>query len=247
MLKVKDLVLLKNGRKVVDEASIDFQKGQITILLGKSGSGKTSLLRCLACVEKPNSGEIIFDSESLLDMPFKQRCKSIGFVPQFFSLFPHLTVLENCIRALIDILRQPKEEAIEKAMDALRKLGMDGFATSYPYELSGGQQQRVAIVRGLLLDSQYFLFDEPTSALDPENTAQLVTLFQKLREEGKGLVIATQDMEFAQIATRPCPPKALPMEGRARHSIAGAPRSVMSARPGDPGEPSLEGFPTGPS
>lgn len=198
MLKVKDLALVKSGRKVLEGASLAFSREQVTVLLGKSGSGKTTLLRCLASIEIPDLGEITLDSRNLFDMSFKQRSRAVGFVPQFFALFPHLTVLDNCIRALIDILGQSRKEAIEKAMNILKKLGMDSFAASYPYELSGGQQQRVAIARCLLLDPQYLLFDEPTSALDPDNTAQLVHLFKSLRKEGKGLVIATQDMEFAR-------------------------------------------------
>ncbi len=198
MLEVKNLSLKKRGCQILDKISLQLLPQRCTLLLGKSGSGKTSLLRCLAQVERGYEGEILIDSQKLDQLSSQNRCRTVGFVPQSFALFPHLDVLDNCAYALRILMRQSRAEASRQAREALNSLGMEELATARPHELSGGQQQRVAIARALVLKPQFLLFDEPTSALDPENTELFLSILQKLQSQGTGIVISSQDMAFAR-------------------------------------------------
>ncbi|MBS0616043.1 MAG: amino acid ABC transporter ATP-binding protein [Verrucomicrobia bacterium] len=180
MLSVKDLFLTKK-KPILKGVSLDFPKGRISLLLGKSGSGKTSILRCVSQLEKDYVGEI--------------TPAQAGFVPQSFALFPHMTVYENIAQPLR--LASPKAALREEVGKVLSSLDIEELALSRPHELSGGQQQRVAIARALILNPDFLIFDEPTSALDPENTARFVQILQKLKEEGKGIIVSSQDMAFA--------------------------------------------------
>lgn len=185
MLEIKRLSLIKGGVLILNEVSLKFSPNRCTGLLGKSGSGKTSLLRCLVQIEKGYQGEV-------------KGGESLGFVSQSFALFPHLNVIDNCLYPLRIVKRLKRKEAMLKAQEMLTSLGMEKWSTAFPHELSGGQQQRVAIARALVLNPTYLVLDEPTSALDPENTVRLVEVLKKLQEQGKGIVISTQDMEFAR-------------------------------------------------
>ncbi|MGE5196049.1 MAG: ATP-binding cassette domain-containing protein [Anaerolineae bacterium] len=201
MLNVKKLSLIKtrNNKKdlILNDISFEIPKARITLLLGKSGSGKTSLLRCLAQVEKEYEGEISFGEKTLAQMTPKKRCQIIGFVPQSFALFPHMNVLENCACPLA-LLSQTNWQSVYKLVEkTLLSLDMGKFIDARPHELSGGQQQRVAIARALVLNPSFLLYDEPTSALDPENTELFIEILHQLRKEGKGLIISSQDMAFA--------------------------------------------------
>jgi ABC-type polar amino acid transport system ATPase subunit len=190
MLKVKKLSL----ENILQEISLEIPEKRITLLLGKSGSGKTTLLRCIAHLEKEYTGEIEYKEQKLSSLSSQERCKVLGFVPQSFALFPHMTILDNCAQPL-RLQGITKETAYEKALIMLDSLDMGKFANRKPHELSGGQQQRAAIARALVLDPTYLLFDEPTSALDPENTELFIELLQGF--QGKGILIASQDMAFA--------------------------------------------------
>ena len=182
MLEVKNLSVVKR-KKILNDISLSAPPGRVTLLLGKSGSGKTTLLRCLAQLEKKYSGEIHYGGQS------------IGFVPQSYALFPHMNVLDNCAQPLsLTVGKQPAREAAVKMLGVFE---MEGYATAYPHELSGGQQQRVAIARSLMLGPSMILLDEPTSSLDPKNTDLLIGVIHRLKSEGKGLVISSQDMGFA--------------------------------------------------
>jgi len=193
MLNIKQLSLAKSRGKVLQEISFEIPSKRTSLLLGKSGSGKTSLLRCIAQLEK-YEGEVLYRDQRLSDLPSQERCRVIGFVPQSFALFPHMTILDNCAQPL-RLLGEAKESAYKKALQTLDSLDMGAFADRRPHELSGGQQQRAAIARALVLNPSFLLFDEPTSALDPENTELFIQILQQL--EGKGIIIATQDMAFA--------------------------------------------------
>lgn len=195
MLSIKNLSLKKNKKPILNRISLDFPTNRITFLLGKSGSGKTTLLRCLAELEQGYEGEISWNQKPL---QFQKRSQIVGFVPQGFALFPHMNVLENCSRPLIHLFSERKTTAEFQACKILQSLEMEPFLSAYPFELSGGQQQRVAIARALLLNPHCILLDEPTSALDPESTELLIALLVKLRQEGRGLVISSQDMQFAK-------------------------------------------------
>jgi ABC-type polar amino acid transport system ATPase subunit len=202
MIRVQHLTLSKekNGKKAVllDDISLDMQAGKITLFLGKSGSGKTSLLRCFSQIETKYTGEIFCQEKRIDQLPPKKRCQLIGFVPQSYALFPSMTVLDNCAHPLRIVLGYSKKEAYQRVEEMIPTLGMQTLLHSYPYELSGGQQQRAAILRALLLDPLFLLLDEPTSALDPENTTLLLQIISRLKREGKGVIISSQDMFFAQ-------------------------------------------------
>jgi cystine transport system ATP-binding protein len=190
MLNVKKLSL----ESILREVSLEIPEKRITLLLGKSGSGKTTLLRCIAHLEKNYTGEIEYKEQKLSNLSSQERCKVLGFVPQSFALFPHMTILDNCAQPL-RLQGTTKEQAYEKARALLDSLDMGKFSNRKPHELSGGQQQRAAIARALVLDPAYLLFDEPTSALDPENTELFIEILQEFK--GKGILIASQDMAFA--------------------------------------------------
>ncbi|MBI5346785.1 MAG: amino acid ABC transporter ATP-binding protein [Chlamydiae bacterium] len=201
MLIVKELSLLKKreGKEIpiLNKISFEASKGRIFLLLGKSGSGKSSLLRCLAQLEKEYQGTISYKNQKLDEFKSKKRCSIIGFVPQSFALFPHMSILDNCAHPLRFIFKEKKRPSYEKAKDILRSLDMENFINVRPYQLSCGQQQRAAIARALMLTPLFLLFDEPTSALDPENTELFLQIIKKIKNDGKGIIISTQDMAFA--------------------------------------------------
>lgn len=192
---------LRYSRKeslILNDVSITFPAGRITVLLGKSGAGKTSLLRSIAGLEKPIHGSILIDGKDLSKMPCSQRARNVGIVFQQFNLFPHLTVLQNCMQPLMVNNAMFEDEARTKALAYLKMVEMEALAHRYPMQLSGGQQQRVAIARALCLEPQVLLLDEPTSALDPANTKALQRLLQYFAEQGLALVISSHDMEFVR-------------------------------------------------
>ncbi len=196
MLKIENLSLIKKKKHVLTEIHCDFPRNQITLLLGKSGCGKTSLLRSIAQLEPTCQGNLSFCGKSLREMSQKERCQLLGFVSQSYALFPHRNVLDNCAHPL-RLLGYSQKEARQRVDEMLAFLGMEPYLFAMPQELSGGQQQRVAIARALVLNPRFLLLDEPTSALDPENTSRLIEILKKLKKEGKGIIIASQDMAFA--------------------------------------------------
>jgi ABC-type polar amino acid transport system ATPase subunit len=196
MLRVENLSLVKKDKLILDKITCELLRGKITLLLGKSGSGKTSLLRCLAGLESDVGGEISFLGKSLLGLPPKNRSRLLGYVSQSYALFPHMRALDQCVHPLRVLLCLSEKEAREKIAQLFEFLDIKRYTAAYPHELSGGQQQRVAIARALALDPLFLLLDEPTSALDPENTGRLIEILKRLRDEGKGIIIASQDMAF---------------------------------------------------
>ena len=202
MLSITNLSLIKSTRKkvshLISDISLNIPRGKITLFLGKSGSGKTTILRCISQLEKKYQGEILYETQNLRELSPKERCQIIGFVPQSYALFPFMNVLTNCIHPLQTVLRVKKEAAMAKATKILNDFGMGQLLHSYPHQLSGGQQQRVALARALALNPTYLLLDEPTSALDPENTSILIQILQRLTSEGKAVIISSQDMHFAE-------------------------------------------------
>lgn len=199
MLKTNSIFLKKGPKKqaILNNISIEIPKGAITLFLGASGAGKSSLLRCLAQLETDYEGEVFYDNILLKGLAAPKRASFISFISQSYALFPHLTALDNCAQILQVTNKEQAVTAKQKASNFLAMLGMEAYATSYPHELSGGQQQRVAIARALTLNPAMLLLDEPTSALDPQNTNCLVEILCDLRDQGKGIVISTQDQNFA--------------------------------------------------
>jgi len=176
--------------------SFELRKGRITTFMGQSGAGKTTLLKCIANLHPHYEGIITCNGQDLKALSPIERATTVGFVLQQFHLFPHLTTLQNCNLALVDVLDISEKEAEEKAGEFLRLLGLGSLAHSFPSQLSGGQQQRVAIARALALSPKVLLLDEPTSSLDPESKKSLETLLIELNAKGITIALSSHDMPF---------------------------------------------------
>lgn len=194
--------LKKNFGKleVLKDMSIDISEGEVVVLLGPSGSGKSTFLRCLNQLEASTSGTIIIDGKNITDKhtDINKVRENIGMVFQHFNLFPHKTVMQNIMLAPVDLKKMNKEEAKEKCMQLLRRVGMEAKADAYPSQLSGGQKQRIAIARALAMNPDIMLFDEPTSALDPEMVGEVLDVMQELVHDGMTMVIVTHEIGFAK-------------------------------------------------
>ncbi len=199
-LQVRDLHKSFHKIKVLKGITTGFERNEVVSIIGPSGGGKSTFLRCLNLLETPTAGSIIFDGVDICDK--KQNInlhrQKMGMVFQQFNLFNNANVLHNLIDAPIRIKRMPVDQAEEKAMQLLRQVGMDGRADAYPYQLSGGQKQRVAIVRALMMDPEVMLFDEPTSALDPEMIGEVLDVMKRLAEAGMTMIVVTHEMRFAR-------------------------------------------------
>lgn len=210
ILEVRNLSKSFGELDVLKDISFNVEQGEVLAIIGPSGSGKSTLLRCINQLEKADGGKIrVCDLDMLVEnkkgrtvyadsSTLREIRLKIGLVFQNFNLFPHMTVLGNIIQAPISVLKMPKAEAVEKAMELLQKMGLESKADAYPYELSGGQQQRVSIARALALNPEVLFFDEPTSALDPELTGQVLKVIKELAEEKMTMVIVTHEMAFAR-------------------------------------------------
>jgi polar amino acid transport system ATP-binding protein len=205
MLKVRGLKKCFGKVEVLKGIDLDINRGEILVLVGPSGGGKTTLLRCINALEKADEGSIKINGKSLCvngkyaeKFELKDIRKDIGLVFQNFNLFPHMSVLENLIEAPQRVFGVGKAEAITRAKEILGFLGLEEKENNYPFELSGGQKQRVAIGRALALDPKLMCFDEPTSALDPGLTDEVTKLIKSLSEKGMATLIITHDMEFAK-------------------------------------------------
>ena len=187
-----ELEVLKNIEFHVD-------KGEVITIIGSSGSGKSTLLRCLNLLEIPDSGEILYRGQDILkgELNVNQYRTKVGMVFQSFNLFQNKTVLDNCVIGQTKVLKRRKEEAIEKAMFYLEKVGMKSFAHASSSQLSG-QKQRVAIARALCMEPEVLLFDEPTSALDPEMVGDVLKVMKQLAEDGLTMIVVTHEMGFAK-------------------------------------------------
>lgn len=205
MFEVKDLTKSFGKLDVLKGINATFQKGDVAAIIGPSGGGKSTFIRCLNLLEKPTSGQIIFEGTDITAKGFdvnKHRQK-VGMVFQQFNLFNNLNVLDNVTIALDKVKHVKKEEAEKKAMELLARVGLADKAEAYPSQLSGGQKQRIAIVRALAMEPDVLLFDEPTSALDPEMVGEVLGVISNLTKEGITMVVVTHEMGFAQkVATR---------------------------------------------
>nr|WP_154237673.1 amino acid ABC transporter ATP-binding protein [Holdemania massiliensis] len=183
--------------KGIDET---IHKGEVVSIIGPSGSGKSTFLRCLNLLEKPSSGQVIFEGVDIADKKINidHHRQKIGMVFQHFNVFPHLTVLENITITPTLEKKVPQKEAEDKAMKLLKQVGLEEKAHEYPRKLSGGQKQRLAIVRAMAMEPDVMLFDEPTSALDPEMVKDVLEVIQQLAEGGMTCVIVTHEMGFAR-------------------------------------------------
>lgn len=191
--------------EVLKDISMDIHEGEVVVLLGPSGSGKSTFLRCLNQLEVATNGTIIVDGYDVTDkhIDINKVRENIGMVFQHFNLFPHMTVLDNIMLAPVELKKMTKEEAREKGMQLLTRVGMQEKADVYPPQLSGGQKQRVAIARALAMNPDIMLFDEPTSALDPEMVGEVLAVMKELALGGMTMVVVTHEIGFArEVANR---------------------------------------------
>ncbi|MBR2860267.1 MAG: amino acid ABC transporter ATP-binding protein [Clostridia bacterium] len=200
MISVKNLQKNFDGIEVLKGIDVEINKGDVICVIGASGSGKSTFLRCLNLLEKPSGGSIVFEGNELTDkkVDLDLHRQKMGMVFQQFNLFSHMTVLENLTCAPVLLKKATKEEAEEKAMQLLTRIGLADRAGAYPNQLSGGQKQRVAIVRALCMEPAVMLFDEPTSALDPEMVGEVLDVMKELAKEGMTMVVVTHEMGFAR-------------------------------------------------
>ena len=205
LFEINDLCKDFGKLHVLDHISTTISKGEVVVIVGPSGSGKSTFLRSLNLLERPTGGQILFEGRDITDpkSDINLHRQKIGMVFQHFNLFPHKTILENMTLAPIKVLKKSKEEAETKAMELLKRVGLEEKANAYPAQLSGGQKQRIAIVRSLCMDPDVMLFDEPTSALDPEMVGEVLNVMRELARDGMTMAIVTHEMGFAkEVGTR---------------------------------------------
>jgi ABC-type polar amino acid transport system ATPase subunit len=205
MIEVESLTKHRAGLPVLDAVSLRGVDGGVTVLVGPSGGGKSTLLRCLNGLETFEGGGITIAGHRLAvgphsDVGLHELRRDVGMVFQQFNLFPHLSVLDNVMLAPRAVLKVPAEEARSRALDLLNRVGLGSFAAARPATLSGGQQQRVAIARALAMRPRVMLFDEPTSALDPSMTSEVLDVIMDLAKAGQTMVVVTHDHGFAKRA-----------------------------------------------
>ena len=200
ILQVNHLSKSFGKHEVLKDIDFTVNKGDVISVIGASGSGKSTLLRCINLLETPTSGEILYHGTNVADRKVKahEYRSHVGMVFQSFNLFNNMTVLQNCMIGQVKVLKRSKEEAKEKALYFLEKVGMLPYINAKPRQISGGQKQRVAIARALAMDPEVLLFDEPTSALDPEMVGEVLTVMQNLAQEGMTMLVVTHEMAFAR-------------------------------------------------
>lgn len=199
-ISVKNLQKKFGDLEVLKDISIEVKEGEVVCMIGPSGSGKSTFLRCLNRLEKITAGDVVVDGHPISDpnTNINKVRENIGMVFQHFNLFPHLTVRDNITLAPTQLKLMNKEEAGEKALQLLARVGLADKADAYPGQLSGGQKQRVAIARSLAMNPDIMLFDEPTSALDPEMVGEVLEVMKQLAAEGMTMVVVTHEMGFAR-------------------------------------------------
>ena len=202
---IRNLCKSYDGRLVLNNIDLDIRKGQIVSIIGQSGGGKTTLMRCINLLERPEGGAITLEDGQDIVRDGKVVCRDlarlrqrVGMVFQRFNLFPHLTAVENVVLAQLYSAHVPERKAVEKAVALLTRVGLAHRALAYPEQMSGGEQQRVAIARALALDPTVMLFDEPTSALDPESTSEVQKVMRGLVDDGMTMVLVTHELPFAR-------------------------------------------------
>ena len=200
VIELKHLSKAFGSHVVLRDISMEVKKGDVTCIIGASGSGKSTMLRCINLLETPTSGDILFHNESVINTKVSQNKyrTHVGMCFQSFNLFNNMTVLENCIIGQTKVLKKNKEEARKLAMHYLEKVGMAPYINARPDQISGGQKPRVAIARALAMEPEVLLFDEPTSALDPEMVGEVLQVMRQLANEGMTMLVVTHEMGFAK-------------------------------------------------
>ena len=200
ILKISHLSKSFGNHEVLKDIDFEVCKGDVVSIIGASGSGKSTMLRCVNLLEEPSGGQILFHGQDITDpkMNVPAYRAKVGMVFQSFNLFNNMTVLENCIVGQVKVAKKEKAEAHENAIHYLRKVGMESFMNAKPRQLSGGQKQRVAIARALAMEPEVLLFDEPTSALDPQMVGEVLNVMEELAREGLTMLVVTHEMAFAR-------------------------------------------------
>ena len=200
LIKVDNLCKSFDDVDVLKGINAEIHKGDVMVVIGASGSGKSTFLRCLNRLEEPTGGKIYFEGTDITDpsVNINIHRQKMGMVFQQFNLFPHMTVLKNLTLGPIKLLKKSKPEAEKRAMELLERVGLADRATAYPSQLSGGQKQRIAIVRALCMEPDVMLFDEPTSALDPEMVGEVLEVMKQLAKDGMTMVVVTHELGFAR-------------------------------------------------
>ena len=228
LLKIRGLTKTFGDLEVLKGLTTDIRKGEVVVMIGPSGGGKSTFLRCMYLLEQPTAGTIEFDGIDIVsaDEPTKNRVRSeMGMVFQHFNLFPHLSILDNITLAPRLVRGLDRAKAEKEAMELLGRVGLAEKAKAYPQQLSGGQKQRVAIVRSLAMEPKVMLFDEPTSALDPEMVGEVLDVMKDLAKNGMTMVVVTHEMRFARdVASR-----VLFLEG-GRIAAEGTPAEIFDRR-----------------
>lgn len=201
--KVIELVHLQKQfgeNTVLRDINLSVSKGEVLSIIGASGSGKSTMLRCINLLETPTSGQILYHGKDITghDMNLSQYRAKVGMVFQSFNLFNNMTALNNCITGQVSVLKRSREEAEAIAMKYLERVGMAPYISARPSQLSGGQKQRVAIARALAMEPEALLFDEPTSALDPQMVGEVLDVMRSLAEDGLTMIVVTHEMAFAR-------------------------------------------------
>lgn len=205
MIEVNRLQKAFGSEAVLKNVTFSVEKGETVAVIGYSGAGKSTMLRCLIDLEKADGGDILIEGEALVkdgryqdEKRARRICRKMGMVFQSFNLFPHLTVMGNLIGAPVTVNKEEKQSAMARAKEKLELVGLADKAAAYPSELSGGQKQRVAIARALMMEPDMLLFDEPTSSLDPQLTAEVLAVIKQLAEKKMTMIIVTHEMGFAR-------------------------------------------------
>ena len=207
MIRVTQLGKSFGSEAVLRDVSFTVEKGETVAIIGASGAGKSTMLRCLIGLERADSGSILVEGEAILrdgsyqdEKTCRRICGKMGMVFESFNLFPHISVLDNLIYAPVHVRKESRASAVERAMEHLRMVGLVGKEAAYPGQLSGGQKQRVAIARAMMMDPDMLLFDEPTSSLDPQLTAEVLAVMRDLAARRMTMVVVTHEMGFAREA-----------------------------------------------
>ena len=200
IIKIEQLEKSFGDLHVLKGIDLEVNRGEVVCIIGASGSGKSTMLRCINLLETPSSGQVLYHGQDITakDFNLTQYRTKVGMVFQSFNLFNNMSALNNCIAGQVSALRRSRKEAEEIAMEYLTKVGMAPYINARPSQLSGGQKQRVAIARALAMQPEVLLFDEPTSALDPQMVGEVLDVMRRLAEEGLTMIVVTHEMAFAR-------------------------------------------------
>lgn len=198
VISIEHLEKSFGDHQVLRDVNLTVSKGEVISVIGSSGSGKSTMLRCINLLEEPTGGTIRYEGEDILNLNISRYRTHVGMVFQQFNLFENMSALENCVRPQMKVLGRKRSEAEKIALDFIAKVGMSAFVHARPSQLSGGQKQRIAIARALSMNPEVILFDEPTSALDPEMVGEVLDVIKSLAKTGLTMIVVTHEMAFAR-------------------------------------------------